>query len=139
MLQSSCQLPQEARHRPCKAGFYSGPDSFTYTAEDSSGLQSTSTVYITVTPTATNDARTTPANTPLSGTPLNGTGVLHYIIGWATPFRMPEFFLISGLFLGQVIARPWVAFADRLGGEYAVVSHGSSHCPKARILRACRR
>src|SRR5690606_36820693 len=38
---------------------------------------------------------------------------LHYVIGWATPFRMPEFFLISGLFLGQVIARPWRLFADR--------------------------
>ena len=47
------------------------------------------------------------------GEDLNGTGVLHYIIGWATPFRMPEFFLISGLFLGAVIARPWVAYADR--------------------------
>ncbi len=47
------------------------------------------------------------------GEDLNGTGILHYIIGWATPFRMPEFFLISGLFLGQVIARPWAAYADR--------------------------
>jgi uncharacterized membrane protein YcfT len=47
------------------------------------------------------------------GGDLNGTGILHYIIGWATPFRMPEFFLISGLFLGQVIARPWAAYADR--------------------------
>ncbi len=47
------------------------------------------------------------------GEDLNGTGVLHYIIGWATPFRMPEFFLISGLFLGQVIARPWAHYADR--------------------------
>jgi uncharacterized membrane protein YcfT len=47
------------------------------------------------------------------GEDLNGTGVLHYVIGWATPFRMPEFFLISGLFLGAVIARPWLAFADR--------------------------
>lgn len=47
------------------------------------------------------------------GEDLNKTGILHYIIGWATPFRMPEFFLISGLFLGQVIARPWRLFADR--------------------------
>jgi uncharacterized membrane protein YcfT len=47
------------------------------------------------------------------GEDLNGTGILHYIIGWATPFRMPEFFLISGLFLGQVIARPWGHYADR--------------------------
>ena len=41
------------------------------------------------------------------------TGFLHYVIGFATPFRMPEFFLISGLFLSQVIARPWRRFADR--------------------------
>lgn len=40
-------------------------------------------------------------------------GVLHWIIAWATPFRMPEFFLISGLFLSQVIARDWTKFADR--------------------------
>lgn len=47
------------------------------------------------------------------GEDLNNTGILHYIIGWATPFRMPEFFLISGLFLGQVIARPWRLYGDR--------------------------
>ena len=47
------------------------------------------------------------------GEDLADTGILHYIIGWATPFRMPEFFLISGLFLSQVIARPWGLFADR--------------------------
>jgi len=40
-------------------------------------------------------------------------GVLHYVIGFATPFRMPEFFLISGLFLSMVIARPWRNYADR--------------------------
>ncbi len=47
------------------------------------------------------------------GEDLNDTGILHYIIGWATPFRMPEFFLISGLFLAQVIGRPWRLYADR--------------------------
>ena len=47
------------------------------------------------------------------GEDLQQTGILHYFIGWATPFRMPEFFLISGLFLGQVIARPWGLFSDR--------------------------
>ena len=47
------------------------------------------------------------------GEQLGGVGVWHYVIAWATPFRMPEFFLISGLFLGQVIARPWLRFADR--------------------------
>jgi uncharacterized membrane protein YcfT len=40
-------------------------------------------------------------------------GILHWIIGWATPFRMPEFFLISGLFLSQVIGRDWLKFSDR--------------------------
>ncbi|WP_421759648.1 acyltransferase family protein [Devosia sp.] len=52
------------------------------------------------------------------GEDLNNTGILHYIIGWATPFRMPEFFLISGLFLGQVIARPWTLFSDRRAVHY---------------------
>lgn len=41
------------------------------------------------------------------------TGVLHWTIAFAMPFRMPEFFLISGLFLSQVIDRPWRAYADR--------------------------
>lgn len=40
-------------------------------------------------------------------------GILHHAIAWATPFRMPEFFLISGLFLANVIARPWARYADR--------------------------
>jgi uncharacterized membrane protein YcfT len=41
------------------------------------------------------------------------TGFLHWAIAFAMPFRMPEFFLISGLFLSQVIERPWRSFADR--------------------------
>lgn len=41
------------------------------------------------------------------------SGVLHWTIAFAMPFRMPEFFLLSGLFLSQVIDRPWKAFADR--------------------------
>jgi len=52
------------------------------------------------------------------GDDLNGTGILNWIIGWATPFRMPEFFMISGLFLGEVIARPWARFADRRAVHY---------------------
>ena len=47
------------------------------------------------------------------GTDTGEAGFWHYVIGFATPFRMPEFFLISGLFLSLVIARPWRAFADR--------------------------
>ena len=37
-----------------------------------------------------------------------------------TPFRMPEFFLISGLFLDQVLARSWKAYADRRVVHYLV-------------------
>jgi uncharacterized membrane protein YcfT len=48
-----------------------------------------------------------------TGEYTGGVGFLHYIIGFATPFRMPEFFLISGLFLSQVIDRPFLRFADR--------------------------
>ena len=40
-------------------------------------------------------------------------GILHYVIGFATPFRMPEFFLISGLFLSNVISREWASYTDR--------------------------
>lgn len=47
------------------------------------------------------------------GEDTDGIGFLHYLIAFATPFRMPEFFLISGLFLSQVIDRPWAKFADR--------------------------
>lgn len=46
-------------------------------------------------------------------------GFLHYVIGFTTPFRMPEFFLISGLFLAKVISRPWLSYADRRIVHYA--------------------
>jgi uncharacterized membrane protein YcfT len=48
-----------------------------------------------------------------TGEDTGGTGILHWVIGFATPFRMPEFFMISGLFLSQVIARDWKRYADR--------------------------
>ena len=37
---------------------------------------------------------------------------LHGFIDWARPFRMPDFFLISGLFLASRIDRPWRAYLD---------------------------
>jgi uncharacterized membrane protein YcfT len=40
-------------------------------------------------------------------------GWMHTIIAFARPFRMPDFFLISGLFLGLVIDRSWRRFLDR--------------------------
>lgn len=47
------------------------------------------------------------------GEDTGGIGFLHNIIAYATPFRMPEFFLISGLFLSQVVDRDWSRYADR--------------------------
>jgi uncharacterized membrane protein YcfT len=40
-------------------------------------------------------------------------GWMHHVVAWARPFRMPDFFLISGLFLGLVIDRPWMRYIDR--------------------------
>jgi uncharacterized membrane protein YcfT len=40
-------------------------------------------------------------------------GWLHTVVAFARPFRMPDFFLISGLFLAQVIDRDWRTFLDR--------------------------
>lgn len=38
--------------------------------------------------------------------------VLNGFIEWAKPFRMPDFFLISGLFLASRIDRPWRGYLD---------------------------
>ena len=37
---------------------------------------------------------------------------LHALVDWARPFRMPDFFLISGLFLAARIERPWRVYLD---------------------------
>ena len=38
---------------------------------------------------------------------------MHVVVAFAKPFRMPDFFLISGLFLAQVIDRDWRTYLDR--------------------------
>jgi uncharacterized membrane protein YcfT len=40
-------------------------------------------------------------------------GWLHTLVAFAKPFRMPDFFLISGLFLARVIDRDWRLYLDR--------------------------
>jgi len=40
-------------------------------------------------------------------------GWMHAVVEFARPFRMPDFFLISGLFLGRVIDRDWRIYLDR--------------------------
>jgi len=41
------------------------------------------------------------------------TGFMHLLVAFAKPFRMPDFFLISGLFLAVVINRDWRTYLDR--------------------------
>ena len=41
------------------------------------------------------------------------TGFMHLLVAFAKPFRMPDFFLISGLFLSVAIDRDWRTFLDR--------------------------
>jgi len=40
-------------------------------------------------------------------------GWMHHVVAFAAPFRMPDFFLIAGLFLARRIDRPWVDYLDR--------------------------
>jgi len=41
------------------------------------------------------------------------SGFMHPLVAFAKPFRMPDFFLISGLFLSLVIDRDWRTYLDR--------------------------
>lgn len=50
---------------------------------------------------------------------LGDTGFMNYVVTFAQPFRMPDFFLISGLFLGLVIARKWLRYLDRKVAHFA--------------------
>ncbi|MDE2446015.1 MAG: acyltransferase family protein [Alphaproteobacteria bacterium] len=43
---------------------------------------------------------------------VNTASFIHPFIEWAKPFRMPDFFLISGLFLASRIDKPWRAYLD---------------------------
>src|SRR5436190_562298 len=44
---------------------------------------------------------------------VDQTGFMHALVTFAKPFRMPDFFLISGLFLSVVIDRDWRTYLDR--------------------------
>lgn len=39
-------------------------------------------------------------------------GWIDYIVAFAKPFRMPDFFLIAGLFFANVVNRPWRSYLD---------------------------
>lgn len=53
------------------------------------------------------------------GLAMKGTGFIHDIVAFAKPFRMPDFFLIAGLFLGRSIHLPLRQFVDRKIIHYA--------------------
>src|SRR4030088_714319 len=50
------------------------------------------------------------------------TGFMHVLVAFAKPFRMPDFFLISGLFLSVVIDRDWGTYLDRKVVHFAFFS-----------------
>src|SRR5882762_7360566 len=41
------------------------------------------------------------------------TSWMHAFVAFAKPFRMPDFFVISGLFLARVVDRDWRTYLDR--------------------------
>jgi uncharacterized membrane protein YcfT len=47
------------------------------------------------------------------GEAMGGTGFMHEVVAFAKPFRMPDFFLVSGLFLARVIDRDWRTYGDK--------------------------
>jgi uncharacterized membrane protein YcfT len=47
------------------------------------------------------------------GEAFGGSGFMHDVVAYARPLRMPDFFLLSGLFLAKVIDRDWRTYLDR--------------------------
>jgi uncharacterized membrane protein YcfT len=47
------------------------------------------------------------------GEAVGREGWMHSVVAFAKPFRMPDFFLLSGLFLARVIDRDWRNYADK--------------------------
>ena len=47
------------------------------------------------------------------GEAVGREGFMHALVAFAKPFRMPDFFMISGLFLSRVIDRDWRTYLDR--------------------------
>jgi uncharacterized membrane protein YcfT len=47
------------------------------------------------------------------GDAMGHEGFMHGVVAFARPFRMPDFFLVSGLFLSRVIDRDWRTYGDK--------------------------
>ncbi len=52
-------------------------------------------------------------------TAVGQDGWMHAVVDFARPFRMPDFFMISGLFLAHVIGRDWRTYLDRKVAHFA--------------------
>lgn len=46
------------------------------------------------------------------GAAMGNEGWMHALVAFAAPFRMPDFFMIAGLFLASRIDRPWRRYLD---------------------------
>lgn len=47
------------------------------------------------------------------GQAVSNDGWLHYVVAFAAPFRMPDFFMLAGIFLAQSINNSWRDYLDR--------------------------
>ena len=47
------------------------------------------------------------------GEAMGGEGFMHAVVAFSKPFRMPDFFLVSGLFLSRAVDRDWRSYADK--------------------------
>jgi uncharacterized membrane protein YcfT len=43
---------------------------------------------------------------------LHATGWMQHVADFAQPFRMPDFFMLSGLFVARVLDKPWRSYLD---------------------------
>jgi uncharacterized membrane protein YcfT len=55
----------------------------------------------------------------MAGRSAHPPGWLDHVVAFAKPFRMPDFFLLSGLLLSFSIQRDWRAFLDRKVAHFA--------------------
>ncbi len=47
------------------------------------------------------------------GEAVGREGWLHHVVAFAKPFRIPAFFLVSGLFVARALSRDWPTYLDR--------------------------
>ena len=73
------------------------------------------------------------------GEAVGREGFMHVLVAFAKPFRMPDFFLISGLFLSRVIDRDWRTYLDRKVVHFALLLRAVGNDPVRRQGAGVRR